>query len=146
MVRKILFALMLTASMLFVGKAEDRPIRFEQLPEAAKAFVRTHFNESDVTLVLLDKEVLSTSYEVKLVDGMSIDFDAKGEWKDVDGGFVEVPSAIIPAKIASFVNANHARTKIVKISRNRRFYEVELNNDLEIVFDRKTMEFKRYDN
>lgn len=146
MARKILFTLMLVASIFFVAKAEDRPIGFEQLPQPAKDFVRKHFNEADVILVTIDKEFLSTTYDVKLQNGVSIDFDKTGKWKDIDGGHVALPESVIPGKIASFVSGKHAGAKIVKISRDRRHYEVELNNDLDLIFDLKTMAFKRYDN
>ncbi len=136
---------MLVASIFMVAKAEDRPIQFEQLPQPAKDFVRKHFNEADVVLVTMDKEVFSTTYDVKLQNGISIDFDKSGRWKEVDGNHLALPAAIIPEKIATFVSSKHTSATIVKIARNKRFYEVELNNDLDLIFDLKTMAFKRYD-
>lgn len=136
---------MLVASIFMVAKADDRPIQFEQLPQPAKDFVRKHFNEADVILVTMDKEMFSTTYDVKLQNGISIDFDKAGQWKDIDGDHVALPASVIPEKIAAFVSAKHPGTTIVKIARKKRFYEVELNNDLDLIFDLKTMAFKRYD-
>lgn len=137
---------MLVASIFMVARADDRPIRFEQLPQPAKDFVRKHFNEADVILVTMDKEIFSTTYDVKLQNGISIDFNKAGQWTEIDGDHVALPASVIPGKIAAFVNSKHAGFTIEKISRKFKVYEVELNNDLDLIFNLKTLEFMRYDN
>jgi predicted nucleotide-binding protein (sugar kinase/HSP70/actin superfamily) len=70
-------------------------------------------------------------------DGVKIEFNGDGEWKDVDCKFGAVPAAIIPKKIASYVAKNYPDAKIIKIDRDRRDYEVSLSNRLELTFDMK---------
>jgi predicted nucleotide-binding protein (sugar kinase/HSP70/actin superfamily) len=68
---------------------------------------------------------------------VKIEFNGDGEWKDVDCKFGAVPAAIIPKKIASYVEKNYPDAKIIKIDRDRRDYEVSLSNRLELTFDMK---------
>ena len=46
-----------------------------------------------------------------------------------------MPTAIIPAQIASYVSQNYPDTQIVQIDRDKRDYEVKLTNRLELTFD-----------
>jgi hypothetical protein len=113
----------------------DRPIRFEQLPEKSKEFIRKYFSEEDISYLKLDDDFFSKSYEVYFVDGSKVEFDKRGEWEQVECKRKKVPDGIIPDKIARYVEKNHSDMKITKIERDRRDYEIELNNKLEIKFD-----------
>lgn len=146
MIRRVVFVLVFVASVFLVARAEDKPIRFDQLPKQAQEFVHKHFKGTDVSLVMMDNEVFSTSYEVRMRNGVSVDFDKFGRWTEIDGNTVMLPVSVIPSKINVFVNTKHPDSKVVKISRDRRHYEVELDNTFELIFDLKTMKFKRYDN
>ncbi|MDR1115919.1 MAG: PepSY-like domain-containing protein [Tannerella sp.] len=121
---------------LFTAKADrDRPVRFEQLPDNSKEFIRKHFSEENVSFVKKDIDFLSASYEVFLVDGSKVEFDGKGEWEKVECVNRKIPDGIVPGKIVEYVEKSHPGLVIVKIERDRRDYEIELNNDLEIKFD-----------
>lgn len=50
---------------------------------------------------------VAPSYEVKLADGTKIDFDARGEWTDVERPGGVVPDGLIPQPILKFVAANY---------------------------------------
>ena len=116
---------------------EDRPIQVEQLPAAAQKFIKTHFPDSKISYAKIDDELVYKEYEVMFADGVKIEFNGDGEWKDVDCKFGAVPAAIIPKKIASYVAKNYPDAKIIKIDRDRRDYEVSLSNRLELTFDMK---------
>ena len=49
----------------------------------------------------------------------------------------QVPAAIVPAKIASYVTEKYPDSRIVEIDRDLRGYEIELSNDVKLKFDRK---------
>ena len=55
-----------------------------------------------------------------------------------------MPTAAIPSAIVNYVNAKHPNTFIISINKDRREYDVELRNGLDLVFA-KDGTFKRYD-
>ena len=117
--------------------ARDQVISDQQLPAAAKTFVKQYFKNRTVSLAKKDVDPGSTSYDVVLNSGTKIEFNAKGEWKEVDCAPAAVPAALIPAAIAKYVKANYANLKIVKIEREATGYDIELSNDVDLQFDKQ---------
>ena len=116
------------------------------LPVAAQNIVKNSF-KSKVSLIKIDKGVMGISeYEVILVDGSEITFDKSGNWKDVEmPAGKSVPDYFIPKAIKDYVSKNNKGQKIVGIEKERSSYEVQLNNGIEMKFDRAG-NFLRYDN
>ena len=56
----------------------------EQLPAAAQEYVKENYADGNVTYVKKEKEMFSTKYEVRLDNGVEIEFDAEGVPVDVD--------------------------------------------------------------
>ena len=56
-------------------------------------------------------------------------------WKEVDCKYGEVPAAIVPQQIRDYVAKNFAGRKIVSIDRDKRDWEVKLDNGLDLKFD-----------
>lgn len=73
-----------------------------------------------------------------LANGTELEFDQAGEWKEVETRTYAVPAAIIPAEIRQQVTAKYPNATIIKISRDRVDYEVDLSNGVELKFDRNT--------
>ena len=117
--------------------ARDEIISEQQLPAAAKTFVKQYFKNRTVSLAKKDVDLGSTSFDVVLNSGTKIEFNAKGEWKEVDCAPAAVPAALIPAAIAKYVKANYANLKIVKIERDAAGYDIELSNDVDLKFDKQ---------
>ena len=117
--------------------ARDEIISEQQLPAAAKTFVKQYFKNRTVSLAKKDVDLGSTSFDVVLNSGTKIEFNAKGEWKEVDCAPAVVPAALIPAAIAKYVKANYANLKIVKIERDAAGYDIELSNDVDLQFDKQ---------
>lgn len=145
--KKIVLMLFTLASLILLPvsmKADDKPIRFEQLPKVAQQFVKNHFS-SEVSYVTVDNDLIGKSYEVTLVDGTRIEFDRKGIWKDVDVEQGVVPSKIVPRSISNYVMKNFPGTTIKQIEkRDRGGYQVKLSNGLELKFNSK-LQFVRMD-
>lgn len=131
----ILSIFIVTVPAIFAG--EDKPIAFSQLPETAKTFVKKHFPNIEVSLAKVDTDIFDKSYEVILIDGSKIDFDGKGNWKEIDCEFSQVPDAIIPEQIRTYIQANYKSVNVLKIAKDRRDYEVKLSNGLELKFNLK---------
>lgn len=108
------------------------------LPAQSQKFLTTHFAGIPVSHIQIDRELmLIDSYEVILTDGTNIEFDRKGAWEEVKRHSEAIPEAIIPATIRKYIKQNHPTAKVVAISRDRRDYEVDLDNRLELKFDLK---------
>ncbi len=130
------------ALVCFMGQsliccADDKPIPVEQLPEAAKTFIKKHFPTQAISYAAKDAEISGATYEVRLNDGTEIDFDRKGNWDKVDCKLKAVPAAIVPAAIVSYVSAKFPDQQIVKIDKERGGHEIELTNDLELKFNKR---------
>jgi|SRR5690606_15804339 len=115
----------------------DTLIEFGELPTVTQNFINTHFPDADVLRIEEDNTPANGDdyYEVKLSNGFELDFNADGEWTDIDGNGNRVPDAIIPEAILTYTNANHNSNFIDGIEKKSYGYKIELNNDLDLKFD-----------
>ena len=134
----ILTTMTITAKDIYSRNASD-------LPSAAQTVLMNNF-KSKVSVIKIEKSLTGVSeYEVILSDGTEISFDREGNWKNVEVSLKKkVPDSIVPATILEYIKKNNKGKKIVGIEKNRNYYEVELENGIELKFDRAG-NFKRYD-
>ena len=74
-------------------------------------------------------------YKVVFVNGSKVEFAKDGQWKEVDCKYGEVPAAVVPQPIRDYVAKNFADRRIVSIDRDKRGWEVKLDNGLDLKFD-----------
>ncbi|RLZ11848.1 PepSY-like domain-containing protein [Faecalibacter macacae] len=117
--------------------AQDQIVTFNQLPTKGQNFISKYFQKGQVSTVILDNDYISKDYDVVLTNGTKIEFDGKGNWKEVDGKRNAIPTTFIPQSILNYVNKSFPNTKIIKIEKNRFSYDVELTNGLDLEFDSK---------
>lgn len=115
----------------------DKVIETEQLPAAARTTLSKYFRGKDVALVTMDTEVFGKSYEVVFADGDKIEFNKKGEWKEIKCKTSSVPANLVPNKIMYQIKKRYHTQKIIGIETGREGYEVKLSSGLEIKFNRK---------
>lgn len=113
---------------------DDMPIPVDQLPAAAKEFVKQFF--PDKTIVYAEKEIkfVGVEYQARLSDGAKINFNGDGSWDKVDCKFYAVPAALVPEVIATYVQAHYPGVMITKIDKELFGYDIEINNGLELKF------------
>ena len=116
--------------------AEDKPITYDKLPAGAQDFISQHFAEEEVSHAILDRDVISIDYRVAFLSGTKLEFNSKGEWKEVDTRNGIVPSALVPQQITEYVKANYPNQEITEIKRNHYYTEVTLKSGLELTFNR----------
>lgn len=114
----------------------DKPVAPDQLPEKAVAFINEHFTESVIAFSKQDRDFLKVSYEVVLTDGTKIEFRRGGEWKEIDRHHERIPDGIIPQDIATKILELYPNSFATKVENDSRHIEVELNNRLELKFDK----------
>ncbi|MGM9804846.1 MAG: PepSY-like domain-containing protein [Candidatus Aphodosoma sp.] len=131
------FVLALTSVVGLSACDNGRTIEPENIPSASKSFLKTHFPDCGILRVTMEHDsFFGKEYDVTLDCGVEIDFNKNGEWTDIDCNHSPVPDAIIPANILNYVREQYSNNFIVKIEKKRNGYEVELNNDLDLVFDK----------
>lgn len=135
MKRTLFFIAMILCALQFT-MAGDVTRDINKLPVAAREMISKHFPQAKVAYIKIDKDLfLSTSYDVKLSDGIELEFNSKGEWLDINCKNKAVPAAFIPQTISKYMQANYSGHRIVKIERDRKGYELTLENGLEVDFD-----------
>lgn len=135
MKKSVLFMLISLFAIQLASAKEVITRDVEKLPQDAKTFITKHFPGEKISYLKIDKEFLSTTYDVTFVSGIEIEFMSDGQWKDVDCKRGRVPDAIIPERILQYVKTNFGESFITQIEKNRRSYEVELSNGLDLHFD-----------
>lgn len=135
--KKILFLIAMVMCSVQYGLASDVVTRdVNQLPVAAREMIIKQFPQSKVSYIKIEKDLFqSPSYDVKLSDGIELEFNSNGEWVEIDCKNQSVPDTFIPKTISKYMNDNYNGHKLVKIERDRKGYEVTLDNGLEVDFD-----------
>ncbi|WP_433894993.1 PepSY-like domain-containing protein [Sphingobacterium mizutaii] len=133
------------AGFSFQAIAQEKVIEVANLPKTAQSFLQNHYNNDKVALTKSEKETLSPiEYKVVLASGTEVEFDSKGDWTEVDANTAAVPQDIVPAKIKSYVQKSFPDNKIVQIKKDKKGYEIELTNGIEVKFN-KNAEFIKID-
>lgn len=116
----------------FNAKADhDQVISFNEMPQAAQALLKQYFADKVPLVVTVDWDDYTIVYD----SGEKVEFDKQGNWKEINCRTSCVPAELIPEQIKTNIQATFPGTIILKLDRNRRGYEVKLNNGLEVEFD-----------
>lgn len=133
--KKLIVLVMMAVLAVGAMQARDR-IYYDAspLPEMARQTIKKNF-KAGVNHVKVDKDMFDTDYDVVLKDGTEIDFDKGGNWTSVET-VNGVPSAFIIPEIQTYLKKNYKGQRVVKVSVDRRDYEVALSSGIELKFDR----------
>ncbi len=111
------------------------PITEDPTP-AITEFAKTYFPKANVLMVKSKKD----EYEVKLTDGTELEFNRSFEWKKIDcehsTTYTRVPAELVPEQIVACVKTDFADQGITKIEKKRKGWEIELNRELGIKFNK----------
>lgn len=140
------FILTLAVVLLpLLSTADERPIKFEQLPEKAQEFVNRHFGGFKLSHAKYDNEIVERSYDVIFTNGTKIEFGRRGEWTKIECRRGEyVPKEVLHKEINKFIAENHNGLNVVEVERDINSLEIKLSNGLDLIFS-KDGSFKRYD-
>ncbi|MDO5105446.1 PepSY-like domain-containing protein [Capnocytophaga sp.] len=109
-----------------------------EIPQGVKTnaenFIKTYFPNVAITKI----EVEKTKVEYKLANGVEIDFDLNGNWKEVDAPDNQALTAtgFIPEKIRTYLAQMYPDRPVNGIEKTATGYEVEFSNlSFEVAFD-----------
>ena len=129
---KVILLLVVMMTMCFQAKADhDQVIPFNQMPEAAQAFLKQHFTNKVPLVVTVDWD----DYTIRYESGEKVEFDKNGNWKEIDCRSSIVPTELIPEEIKTNIASTFPGAMILKIDKERYGYEIELTNGLEMKFN-----------
>ena len=134
------FLLLITAVLTFgATSAQDKKVTFNDLPADAINFVREHFWVDHIASVWKDTDYNDEEYTVIFRDGLEIEFNGNGDWKELKAHHGKVPNHVVPEKILAHVQATFPFESIKEVSRNlsKKKYEAELTDGQELKFDDK---------
>ena len=106
------------------------------LPANAQTFVNQYFSANDIVSVWQDTEKGKVEeYTVLFADGTEVEFHADGNWKEVKARNGQVSPKIVPVKIAKYVHKKFPKAMIKEIKKGRTKYEIDLTNNVELLFN-----------
>lgn len=142
--KKTILSALLVLSTCFTACSNEKVIPYLEMPLPAQQLIEAHFSQAEVSVVMMDRELLSTDYEVRLNDGTKVEFDKAGELTKIDCGNKAVPEALVPEAVRAYVAANFPNAFITEWGKDGRRWKAELSNGLDLEFNSK-YEFVRID-
>lgn len=127
-----LFALVLTSCNPLQAD-NDQVITFDRLPASAQTMLNQNFADKVPLVITADWD----DYKVRYASGEKVEFDKRGNWRDIECKTSQVPTELIPTKIAANVNASFPGSTITEIDRDSFGYSVQLSNGLELEYNRR---------
>lgn len=116
-------------------RVQNNQADLNELPTQVAQFIQKYYSDSTVaSYEIKTVPVIGKSYEIKLNNGVEIDFDDQGNWheiKDARG----IAAELLPQNIQKYVEQNYQATFVTKIEKEKNKYQVELANDLDLEFD-----------
>lgn len=135
--RILMIAIWCMMSFNIVANAgNDKPINVNELPAKAQTLLSKHFKGQKVMLATIESGVVSRSYDVVLRNGTKLEFDKKGNLTEIDCKQGIVPSQLIPQPIKNYLKENYRGEAVRKIEWNKKEYEVELTNGIDLTFNK----------
>ena len=135
--KKTILRALLVLTTCFTACVNEKVIPYLEMPPRAQQLIEAHFNKADVSLVLMDRELLSTDYEVRLIDGTTVDFNKYGELTKIDCDTRPVPEALVPEVVRAYVTTNFPNTFITEWGKDDCRWKAELSNGLDLKFNGK---------
>lgn len=132
--KKVLFAIVCLFALSVQQVLADKPVSANQLPAKAQQFLKKYFPGVEVSYAKQDADIFDRDYTVVLTNGNRVEFYRNGEWKEVDCEHHQVPAGILPENISKYISDNHKGQQVVEVKKERRHYEVKLQNDLDMEF------------
>ncbi|MDO4727704.1 MAG: PepSY-like domain-containing protein [Bacteroidota bacterium] len=135
----VAMCLFLGATAMGQNTSELVTIEKNNLPKESIGFIDKYFSDKQIEYILLEKNTFSSDeYKVKLSDNVEIEFDQKGNWKEVEVLSGKMPNGFINKNILNYVNSKFPNTEILKIDKSKSGkQEVKISNGLELEFDAK---------
>ena len=120
----------LMATLLFMGGVVQaqvhRSIKVNQLPSAARNYLRDGLGSFDVKQVDMVVDSFKTSYEVYLVGNTKVNFNRDGGWRIITTS-TSLPEEAFPGEIWQYLKENYFGKPITRLQRYADGYQVTVD-------------------
>lgn len=122
----------------YLGMDDDSSyISVSALPQSIKDYISNNYPNAAILYTEEEYDDGQTIYEVKLDNGMELEFDSNGNLLSLDDD--DIPISQLPQAIIDYVSNHYPNNTIVEaefeFENGQKMYEVELDNELELYFD-----------
>ena len=112
------------------------------LPKNGTDYIAKHFNGYEINFFEKDRDVLDVDYTLYVRNGKQsykLEFDKKGNVTDIESESrgLALPQSVLPANVVQYVKGAFPNAKVTEWSKDGNKQLVELNNDMELVFNAK---------
>lgn len=108
--------------------AGDMLIQPNQLPQNAQKFIADTFNNAKIVAAQRDTD----SFEAVLSTGAKVKFNLNGEWDEIEA-YAALPSGLLPAAVEKAAKSQGGQ--IIQIDKDFGYFDVKLDNNLELKID-----------
>ena len=136
---KVMKKVIVTALFTILSLSMFAQAKTDKLPETARNFLNEHFSSISITEVKENSnwEIWEDEkFEVKLSNGIEIDFDEKGNAIEIDTNADKtIPLQALPFKIVDYLKENYPDAGVTAWEKDSKEQEIELGNGTELEFD-----------
>jgi len=136
MKRITILALLISAMSMVSFGATKHPVAFAKVPKTVQKLVLKNYTENQVQLVTFQKGIGRTDYMFIVDDETKLVYDDKGqlrEAKNKNG----VKGELLPKMIMEYVKKTFPHARITEYEFEGSKKEVELNDQMTLVFNKK---------
>ena len=108
--------------------AGDMLIQPNQLPQNAQKFIADTFKNAQIVAAQRDTD----SFEAILSTGAKVKFNLNGEWDEIEA-YAALPSGLLPAAVEKAAKSQGGQ--IIQIDKDFGYFDVKLDNNLELKID-----------
>ena len=142
--KRVTLVVTLLCALTFSACARGKqPIAFENLPNGVQQEVLKCFTQDQVQFITIQKEFSHNEYEFVLTNGVQLEFDENAKLLKAESK-LGLPEKLINPQIVAYIKAHFPQAIITEYSYDRWEQDVELNNEIDLVFDSKN-NFKHID-
>ena len=131
-----LIALFVSAFTLSACARGKQPVAFQNLPEMVKSAVLKNYSDSLVQYITWEKSIGKDEYEFLLQDGTKLEYYENGQLhkiKCING----IPDVLVPEPILRYVRGTFPNAVITEFKSESWSQKVELNNEMDLIFNRR---------
>jgi len=134
--KKLLTVVLSTLSLMACAKDNKQLIKVDQLPQAAQTVLTTYASDESIALIVMEKDLIETEYEVRFTNGNEWKFDEKGAVESLENKVNPLPQGLIPSEIEAYVDQNFTGQSIREYSVDSNDFEVKLSSGIELKFNK----------
>ena len=132
--KRIVLLAVLSAVFTSALSADDKPINYDRLPQAARDFINTYYSGEKLSFAAVDDDFIRPDYHAVLMNGVSLQFNHDGGLEKIEVREGSIPKGIIPVQLEDAVRVRYPDATIKEYEVGRKTYEVKLSNRLELKF------------